>query len=189
MEADLTRCSWVNLKNPRYVAYHDREWGRASHDDGYLFELLLLECFQAGLSWETILNKREAFRTAFDGFDPRRICTYGEEKIDALLQNPGIIRHRKKIEGAICNAGVFLSIQEAYGSFDRYIWSFTQGKTVLREGGPALTTSPLSDAVSRDLKRRGMRFVGSTTIYSYLQAIGVVNDHQTNCFCRRAKPL
>lgn len=174
------RCGWVNLKNPLYVAYHDEEWGRPTHGDKELYELLILESFQAGLSWECILNKRDAFRRAFNGFDAERVADYGEEKIGALMTDPSIVRNRRKLVAAVQNTVVFLAIAEEFGSFDRYIWSFTEGKTV-REPYTLRTTSPLSDDVSRDLKRRGMTFVGSTIVYSYLQAIGVINGHSTNC--------
>ena len=179
MEKTIKRCRWCNLKNPLYVAYHDEEWGVPEHDDARLFEMLLLEAFQAGLSWECVLNKREAFRRAFDGFDYRKVAAYGDDDKVRLLADPGIIRHRLKIDAAIANAGIFMAVQKEFGSFDRYIWHFTDGK-IIRETGK--TTSPLSDAVSRDLRRRGMKFVGSTTIYSYLQAIGVINSHDAECW-------
>ena len=179
MTNDHTRCRWCNLKNALYVAYHDNEWCVPQHDDSVLFELLLLESFQAGLSWETVLNKRENFRKAFDGFDPNVIRTYSEEKIAALMADPGIIRHRKKIGAAITNAAVFLEIQQQWGSFDRYIWHFTDGKTVYETGK---TRSELSDTVSKDLQKRGMSFVGTTIIYSYLPAIGVLYSHDRECF-------
>lgn len=152
------------------------------HDDHRLFELLILEMFQAGLSWECVLNKREAFREAFDGFDLERVCSYGEEKLEELRGNPGIIRNRLKIRAAVNNAKIFRKIQAEYGSFDRYLWHWTQGKT-LREIGR--TTSPLSDAVSADLKQRGMKFVGTTIMYSYLQAAGVIHSHEEGCFLYR----
>lgn len=176
-----TRCSWVNLKNENYIRYHDEEWGRPLHDDQKLYELLILECFQAGLSWECVLNKRENFRLAFDGFDLDAIVLYDEAKIRELMKNPGIIRNRLKIEAAVQNGIAFKEIQKEWGSFDRYIWSFTNGKTIV-EPFTERTTSPLSDAVSKDLKKRGMRFVGSTVIYSYLQAMGVINGHAEDCF-------
>lgn len=174
------RCSWVNLKNPLYIQYHDKEWGRPLHDDQRLYELLILESFQAGLSWECVLNKREAFRTAFDGFDIDKIIAYDEKKQQELMQNAGIIRNRLKIKAAIKNSLVFKEIQQEFGSFDRYIWSFTDGK-LLREPFTERTTSPLSDTISKDLKKRGMTFVGSTIIYSYLQAIGILNGHAEDC--------
>lgn len=174
------RCRWCNLKNPAYVRYHDEEWGRPVRDDGALYELLLLECFQAGLSWECVLNKRDAFRSAFDGFDVHRVAAYGEDKIAALLRDPAIIRNRLKIRGAVRNSAVFEAIQREFGTFSDYIWSFTDG-AVVHEPCTLRTTSPLSDAVSADLKRRGMTFVGSTIVYSYLQAIGVINGHEEGC--------
>ena len=173
------RCSWANPKNERYVRYHDEEWGRPVHDDGKLFELLLLECFQAGLSWECVLNKREGFRRAFAGFDLEKVCAFTAEDVERLMQDASIIRHRRKIEAAIGNARVFREIQREFGSFARYLWQWTEGE-VLHEYGR--TTSPLSDALSKDLKKRGMRFVGSTTIYSYLQAVGVIESHESDCF-------
>ncbi len=185
------RCRWVNLKNPRYIRYHDEEWGRPHYDDGYLFELLVLESFQAGLSWECILNKRESFRTAFDGFDCRKVAAYTQEKMDALAADPSIVRNRRKIAAAVNNARIFLTIQEEFGSFSNYLWHFTRGEQVVHRDGLLRASSPLSDAVSRDLKGRGMRFVGSVIIYSYLQAAGIIDDHEPECdFCcgrQRAK--
>lgn len=175
-----TRCRWCNLKNPAYVRYHDEEWGRPVRDDGALYELLLLECFQAGLSWECVLNKRDAFRRAFDSFDVHKVAAYGEDKIAALLRDPAIIRNRLKIRAIVRNSGVFEAIQREFGTFSAYIWGFTGGKAV-REPCTLRTTSPLSDAVSDDLKRRGMTFVGSTIVYSYLQAIGIIDGHEEGC--------
>ncbi|MBQ8510755.1 MAG: DNA-3-methyladenine glycosylase I [Clostridia bacterium] len=179
---NLTRCSWVNLNNETYVKYHDEEWGRPLHDDRKLYELLILECFQAGLSWECVLNKREHFRAAFDHFDIDKVASYGEEKQQELMNNPGIIRNRRKIRAAVSNSAVFKAIQQEYGSFDRYIWSFTDNRVVAEEFTER-TTSPLSDAISNDLKKRGMTFVGSTIIYSFLQAMGVINGHARDCMC------
>lgn len=173
------RCAWANPKNPAYIAYHDLEWGVPVHDDAKLFEMLVLECFQAGLSWECVLNKRAAFRKAFDGFDVERVAAYDEEKIASLLQDPGIIRNRLKVRAAVTNARAFLDIRREFGSFSAYLWSWTDDK-VLREVGP--TSSPLSDAISADLKRRGMKFVGTTVIYAYLQAVGVIYAHEEGCF-------
>lgn len=173
------RCFWCNLQNPLYVEYHDKEWGVPVHDDKKLFEMLLLESFQAGLSWECILNKREAFRKAFDGFDYQIIASYDEQKMESLRQDAGIIRNKLKIKAAVKNAQIFMDIQEEYGSFDQYIWGFTNGK-ILHENH--LTSSPLSDKISKDLHRRGMRFVGTTIIYSYLQAIGIIFSHEDDCF-------
>lgn len=169
------------MKNPLYVAYHDSEWGVPSRDDRYLFEMLILEGFQAGLSWECVLNKREDFRAAFDGFDPRTVSEYGEDKLAALAEDPKIIRNRRKIAAAVENAKAFLAIQAEFGSFANYIWGFTDGEVIHNTDDVFRATSPLSDAVSADLKRRGMKFVGSTIIYSYLQACGVIDDHELGC--------
>jgi len=177
-----TRCSWLNLKNELYVKYHDEEWGHPLYDDKKLYELLLLESFQAGLSWECVLNKRENFRAAFDNFDIDKVIEYDEEKMRELMNNPGIIRNRLKIRAAIHNSVIFKNIQLEYGSFSDYIWSFTDGKVIYEEFTER-TTSPLSDAISKDLKRRGMTFVGSTIIYSYLQSMGVIHGHSKNCMC------
>ena len=174
------RCKWVNLDNPLYVEYHDKEWGRPLHGDQRLFELLILEGFQAGLSWETILNKRENFRRAFRGFDPKVMAEFGPDDVERLMADRGIVRNRLKIVDSIVNAKAFLKLQREEGSFDRYIWSFTDGKS-LREPYALRTTSELSDRVSKDLKRRGFKFVGSTIIYSYLQAIGIINAHGEEC--------
>ncbi len=174
------RCAWVNLKNPAYVCYHDEEWGVPLHDDKGLYELLILESFQAGLSWECILNKREAFRSAFDGFDIDKVCAYDENKIIALMCNQGIIRNRRKIEAAISNSRVFKEIQKDCGSFDKYLWGFANGKSVVEEY-TFRTTSPLSDTISADLKKRGMKFVGSTVIYAYLQSCGIIHAHGKEC--------
>ena len=176
------RCSWCNLKNERYVKYHDEEWGLPLYDDQKLYELLILESFQAGLSWECVLNKRENFRAAFDGFDIDKIIAYDEDKIQSLMNDPGIIRNRLKIKAAVKNSLVFKAIQAEFGSFSNYIWSFTDGE-VVQEEFTMRTTSPLSDAISKDLKKRGMTFVGSTIIYSFLQAMGVINGHSKDCMC------
>ena len=180
-EREKKRCRWVNLQNGIYVKYHDEEWGKPLRDDKALYELLILESFQAGLSWECVLNKREAFRAAFDGFDIEKVAAYGDEKEAALMQNTGIIRNRLKIRAAIKNSQIFKKIQEELGTFSDYIWGFTKGESV-KEEFTLRTTSPLSDAISKDLKKRGMTFVGSTIIYSYLQAIGVINGHEKDCF-------
>ena len=177
------RCCWANPANPRYVAYHDDEWGVPVHDDDRLFEMLVLECFQAGLSWECILNKREAFRQAFDNFDVEKICRYDEEKLTALGQDPGIVRNKLKIRAAVNNARIFRAIQHEWGSFERYLWHWTEGKVIYETGR---VSSELSDAVSEDMKRRGMKFVGTVIIYSYLQAVGVINSHEETCFCRQS---
>ncbi len=175
------RCGWVNMKNPLYVHYHDEEWGKPHDDDSYFFEMLILESFQAGLSWECVLNKREAFRAAFDGFDYRKIAAYTPKKLEELAADQGIIRNRRKIRAAVSNAAVFMEIQKEYGSFSGYIWHFTDGRQVVNRDGIVLATSELSDRVSGDLKKRGMKFVGSTIIYSYLQAVGVIDDHEPGC--------
>lgn len=173
------RCSWCNPKNRLYIAYHDTEWGHHCHDDKRLFEMLILEGFQAGLSWECVLNKRDAFRKAFDGFNIDAICQYDEEKFIELQQNPGIIRNRLKIRASRTNAIIFRNIQEEYGSFDAYIWHWSDGNVVYECG---MTQSALSNAISKDLKKRGMKFVGTTIIYAYLQAIGIVCSHEKDCF-------
>ena len=177
----MNRCKWLNLKNPIYVQYHDTEWSKPLHDDKKLFELLILECFQACLSWECVLNKREDFRLAFDNFDIEKIINYNEEKVDELLKNPKIIRNKLKIKAAIKNAVIFKKIQKEYKSFNDYIWHFTDNK-IIKEEYTLRTTSPLSDTVSKDLKKRGMTFVGSTIIYSYLQATGIINAHGKECY-------
>ena len=173
------RCSWANPQNELYVRYHDEEWGVPVHDDGRLFEMLILENFQAGLTWECVLNKREAFRRAFDGFDLRKVASYSEEKLTALQADSGIIRNRLKIRAAVVNAQVFQKIQQEWGSFDRYLWHWTE-KKIIQEVDKV--SSPLSDAVSKDLKKRGMKFVGTIIIYAYLQAVGVINSHESGCF-------
>ena len=181
------RCGWVH-DDPIEVAYHDKEWGVPLHCDRKHFEFILLDGFQAGLSWITILRKRENFRTAFDNFDPEVVAHYGEAKQQELLQNAGIVRNRLKVAAAARNARAFLKIQETYGSFDRYIWQFVEGETVQNtwvtmDEVPART--PASDAMSKDLKQRGFTFVGSTICYAYMQAAGMVNDHTINCFRHR----
>ncbi len=176
----MKRCSWVNLDNPLYVEYHDFLWGVPKFDDQELFEFLVLEMFQAGLSWETILNKRENFRVAFDYFSLDKIISYDGVKIEVLMQNKGIIRNRRKILATIKNASIYKKIQKEWGSFSNYIWSFTNHE-VIRDY-QYHTTSPLSDKISKDLQKRGMSFVGSTIIYSYLQAIGVIDDHDLSCY-------
>ena len=173
------RCGWANPKNERYVRYHDDEWGVPVRDDHKLFEMLVLECFQAGLSWDCVVNKQEAFRRAFDGFDLEMVCAYGEEKLDALQSDPDIIRNRLKIRAAVTNARVFREIQREHGSFSDYLWGWTGGKVIYEKG---LASSPLSDRVSRDLKKRGMKFVGTTVVYAYLQAVGVIYSHDAGCF-------
>jgi len=176
----IQRCRWA--KGELLIRYHDEEWGAPTRDDQKLYEMLLLEAFQAGLSWQVVLSKRENFRRAFDGFDARRIAAYDEAKIDALLQDPGLIRCRRKMEAAVNNARIFLDIQREFGSFADYLYSFTGGEIVTNETDEVITTSPVSDALSRDLRKRGMKYMGSVTVYSYLQAVGAVNDHEPQCF-------
>ncbi len=185
MQSGLTRCRWVNLKNPKYVEYHDKQWGVPLHDDSALFEMLILEGAQAGLSWETVLNKREAYRAAFRGFDPRTVARFSEEYLAELLQNPLIIRNRLKLKSAVTNARVFLEIQKEAGSFDAYLWAYVDNQPVqLRcaELKDIPVRDAVSDALSRDLKKRGMSFVGSTIMYAYMQAVGMINAHTTDCF-------
>ncbi len=179
---DVKRCRWCNLNNPLYVDYHDNEWGRPEHDDHMLFELLVLEGFQAGLSWECILNKREAFRAAFDNFDVDAVSHYDDAKKESLMQDSSIVRNRLKIEAAVTNALVFKNIVCEFGSFDNYIWGFTKGQIICECDK---TSSSLSDGISKDLKRRGMKFVGTTIVYSYLQAIGVINSHDEGCWLHK----
>ncbi len=178
------RCKWCE-KDDLYRTYHDTEWGRPSHNDHHLFEHLILETFQAGLSWYTILKKRENFRLAFDGFNAEKISQYKEAKIESLMQNEGIIRSRPKINSAINNAKLFLDCVKEFGSFDSYIWQFTNHKIInnqLKDFSNILVTSPESDAMSKDMKKRGFKFIGSTTCYAYMQAVGMVNDHVESCW-------
>ena len=176
------RCGWA--KGEKDILYHDTEWGVPSHDDGYIFEMLILEGFQAGLSWNTILQKRENFRKAFDNFDYKKIAEYDETKLNELLKNEGIIRNRLKINSIVTNARAFMKIQEEFGSFAKYIWNFTDNKRIInkwKELSEVSATSELSDKISKDLKKRGFKFVGSTIIYSFLQAIGIIDDHLISC--------
>lgn len=173
------RCRWCNPRNPLHVEYHDKEWCVARFDDQYLYEMLILESFQAGLSWECVLNKRDAFRKAYEGFDIDKVVAYDEEKINELMSNQGIIRNRRKITASIQNSKIFKEIVGEYGSFYNYLRRFTNDVTIYETGK---TTNALSDAVSKDLRKRGMTFVGSVILYSYLQAIGVIYSHDTDCF-------
>lgn len=173
------RCKWVDEKEEIYIKYHDEEWGIPTYDERLLFEMLVLESFQAGLSWITILKKREAFKKAFDDFDVNKVSKYGEDKVNELLDNAGIIRHEGKIRAAINNANIFIEIQKDYGSFCKYIWKFTDNKIIY---GDYKTKSELSDEISKDLKKKGMKFIGTTIIYSYLESIGVINNHTKECF-------
>ena len=175
----MKRCSWCNLKNEKYVLYHDNEWGKLNKNDNYLFEMLILESFQEGLSWECILNKRESFKKAYDNFDYKKVSEYNEEKINELLLNKDIVRNNLKIKASINNAKIFKSLVKEYNSFYNYLMTFTNNKIFYETNK---TTNELSDKISMDLKKRGMKFVGSTIIYSYLQAIGIINSHEENCF-------
>ena len=176
------RCFWVKADNALYCAYHDEEWGTPIRDDETMYALFLLELFQAGLSWITLLKKREAFRAAFDGFDVQKIAQYDETKIESLMQDAAIIRSRGKIEAAISNAKIVLALKQEFGSFCNYLWSFSGGNVVLSPDGQPRTTSPLSDKMSADLKQRGMRYAGSVTIHSFLQAAGICNEHEIACY-------
>jgi len=179
-----TRCGWVGSK-PHFITYHDREWGGPIHDDLKHFEMLLLEGAQAGLTWETILLRREGYRRAFAMFDPKKVARFTAKRKAVLMGNPGIIRNRLKIDSAVTNAQAFLAVQEEFGSFDRYVWQFVGGKPKVNRWtrmSQVPATSPESDALSKDLKKRGFRFVGSRIVYAYMQAVGMVNDHTTDCF-------
>jgi DNA-3-methyladenine glycosylase I len=182
-----TRCPWVDLSKPDYVAYHDEEWGVPVHDDRLIFEFLTLESAQAGLSWYTILRKREAYRAAFANFEPAEVARFTRRTIASLLRNPGIVRNRQKVEAAVNNARRFLETQKEFGSFDAYVWRFVGGKPIvsrLRTVRDYPATTAVSDALAKDLKRRGYKFLGSTTIYAHMQATGLVNDHALGCFRR-----
>lgn len=179
----VNRCGW-ELSSDKMMAYHDKRWCKPEHDDRELFAMLILEGAQAGLSWATIINREDHYREAFDGFDPKVVAAYDETKIEELMQNKGIIRNRLKIRAAVSNAKAFLKVQEEFGSFDAYIWSFTNGQTIdhhLKRAEDMPATSDLSEKVSKDLKKRGFKFVGATIIYSYLQGIGIYNDHIESC--------
>lgn len=180
----INRCDWCG-DDPLYVKYHDEEWGVPVYDDPTLFEFLILETFQAGLSWITVLRKRENFRRAFDNFDYKKIAGYGEDKIQELLLDPGIIRNKLKVRATVSNAQAFMKVQEEFGSFSDYIWGFTDGKPIkntLKTLAEAPANTPLSDKISKDLKKRGFKFVGTTVVYAHMQATGMVNDHLVDCF-------
>jgi DNA-3-methyladenine glycosylase I len=180
----MNRCEWPG-NDPLYLEYHDKEWGTPIYEDEKIFEFLILETFQAGLSWITILRKRENFRTAFDNFDYKKVANYGKTKIDELLSNAGIIRNRLKIEATVTNAKAFMKVQEEFGSFSKYIWGFVGGKPINNNFKSLKDVPPkteLSDKISKDLKKRGFKFVGSTVVYAHMQATGMVNDHMTYCF-------
>ena len=183
-----SRCPWVDLNKPEYIDYHDREWGVPVHDDRLLFEFLTLEAAQAGLSWYTVLKKRENYRKAFNQFDPKKMARYDEKRVERLLGNSGIIRNRKKIMAAINNAQSFLEIQKEFGSFDAYMWRFVGGKPIVNEIrvlGDYLATTPEAEAMSKDLRQRGFKFVGPTICYAHMQATGMVNDHTLDCYRRQ----
>jgi DNA-3-methyladenine glycosylase I len=179
---EVSRCGWVPVNNDIYRDYHDKEWGVPVYDDNKLFEMLVLESFQAGLAWIIVLKKREDFRIAFDNFDYHKIITYNEEKIIELLNNEKIIRSRSKINATISNAKIFIEIQKEFGSFSDYIWSYTDHKIIKNTDNIFQTKTELSDIISKDLKKRGIKYFGSVIAYSYLQAVGIVNDHETTCF-------
>jgi DNA-3-methyladenine glycosylase I len=177
------RCGWA--RGDQYIAYHDEEWGVPHHDDRALFELLTLEGAQAGLSWSTILNKREHYRKVFDGFDPKKVSRYGERKVASLMEDAGIVRNRLKVNAAVTNAKAFLAVQKEFGSFDAYLWKFVGGAPIdhrIRSIKDIRATTPESDAMSKDLLKRGFKFVGSTICYAFMQAVGMVNDHEIGCF-------
>jgi len=189
MSKTVTRCKWAEGVNLAYIEYHDKEWGVPVYDDRMQFEFLILEGAQAGLSWSTVLNKRESYRKAFADFDPQQVARFTKKRVEKLLENPGIIRNRLKVESAITNAKAFLDVQQEFGSFSDYIWSFVDGTPIqnrFRRDSDIPATSPESDALSKDLKQRGFKFVGSTIIYAHLQATGLINDHVVGCF--RYKP-
>lgn len=180
----MNRCRWCNINNPLYIKYHDEEWCKPNFDDKYLFEMLILESFQAGLSWECILIKKEAFKKAYDDFNIDKIINYSDKKIEELLHNKEIIRNKLKIKASIANSKIFKNIVNEYGSFYNYLKTFTKGKIIYEIDK---TTSDLSDNISKDLKRRGMKFVGSTIIYSYLQAVGIIYSHDRDCYLYKLK--
>ena len=181
----VKRCAWVG-DDPLYIDYHDNEWGKPVHDDRKLFEAVILDGFQAGLSWLTILKKRENFRTAFDNFDAEKIARYDEKKVQSLLQDKGIIRNKLKVRAAVTNAQAFLKTQQEFGSFDKYIWQFTGHQTIVnawKNIQKLPVSTPESDAMSKDMKQRGFKFCGTTICYAFMQAVGMVNDHTVDCFC------
>ena len=182
----ITRCSWANMANPRYIAYHDNEWGVPCHDENTLFEMLNLEGAQAGLSWETILNKRDTYRAAFDGWDAHKIAGYDDDKKAELLANPGIVRNRLKVAAAITNARAYLTMREQGLTLDAYLWGFVDGAPIVNDwpSGARPARTDLSDRLSKDLGKRGFKFVGSTIVYAYMQGIGMVDDHDRDCICR-----
>ena len=180
----IKRCKWCNLKNPKYIEYHDNEWCKQNFNENYLYEMLILESFQAGLSWECVLNKREDFRIAYNHFDIEKVCNYNDEKIQELLRNPKIIRNKLKIKASINNSKIFRNIQHEYGKFGDYLKTFTKNNVIYEINK---STNDLSDLISNDLQKKGMKFVGSTIIYSYLQAIGTIYSHDEECFMYKQK--
>ncbi len=186
----ISRCNWATINDLTYIHYHDHEWGVPLHDDDKLFEFLILEGFQAGLSWITILRKRDNFRKAFDDFNATKIVKYDAEKVEALMQDSGIIRNRLKIEGTITNARLFLEIQAEYGSFAQYIWQFGGGQTLVNQWNSSKevpASTEISDAMSKALKKQGFKFIGTTICYAFMQATGMVDDHLVDCICRKSK--
>jgi DNA-3-methyladenine glycosylase I len=183
----IVRCRWANPANPRYLDYHDHEWGQPCHDEVRLFEMLNLEGAQAGLSWETILNKRDAYREAFDQWNAEKIARYGDKKVAELLNNPGIVRNRLKVAAAITNAQAYLRLRDEIGGLDPYLWAWVGGKPIVNQWKPgeAPAKTELSDKLSKDLAKRGFKFVGSTIVYAYMQATGMVNDHSVGCFLHK----
>jgi DNA-3-methyladenine glycosylase I len=189
MSKTIKRCKWAEGVNLEYIRYHDEEWGVPAHDDRTQFEFLILEGAQAGLSWSTILNKRDGYRKAFADFDPEKVARFTKKRVEKLLLDPSIVRNRLKVESTVTNAKAFLDVQEEFGSFSKYVWGFVDGNPLQNKpanGGDVPATSPESDALSKDLKKRGFRFVGSTILYAHMQATGMVNDHVIGCF--RHKP-
>ena len=189
MTKSVSRCKWAEGVSLDYIEYHDKEWGVPVYDDRVQFEFLILEGAQAGLSWSTILNKREGYRKAFADFDPEKVARFTDKRLEKLLQDPGIVRNRLKVQSAVTNAKAFLAVQKEFGSFSEYIWGFVGGKPIqnnFKKDSDIPATSPESDALSKDLKKRGFKFVGSTIVYAHMQATGLVNDHVTGCF--RYKP-
>ncbi len=185
MQRSVTRCAWAQGHDEAYVRYHDEEWGVPVHDDHIHFEFLILEAAQAGLSWATVLKKREGYRRAFASFDVHQVAQYGQADVERLVTDKSIIRNRLKIQAAINNAKLFIKVQEEFGSFDQYVWSFVQGKPIInawKEVSQVPATTKESDVLSKDLKKRGFKFVGSTIMYAYMQAVGLVNDHTVDCF-------
>lgn len=184
VETTMQRCKWIEGKPDYYIDYHDNIWGVPEHDDQLLYQWLILESFHVGLSWQLVLSKKEAFMEAFDQFDYKKVAKYDDSDIERLAENAGIIRHRGKIKAAIASAQALIRVQEEFGSFDQYIWGFVDGKQVVKTTDEPIAQSELSDRVTKDMKKRGFKFIGSVTIYSYLQAIGIINDHDLSCSFR-----